>query len=162
MIRPVEISDASRITEIYNYYIEHTIITFEEEIVTIGEMRQRIENIRKKNYPYMVYEEKGTLTAFAYLHTWRSRSAYNQTLETSVYVDTHCIGRGQGSVLYKELIEKARAANIHSLIGGISLPNEISRKLHEKFGFQWIGIFREAGLKFNRWIDVEFWQLMLK
>ena len=162
MIRKVEVSDASRIAEIYNYYIEHTTITFEEEIVTDREMRQRIENILAKNYPYRVYEEKGLLTAYAYLNNWRSRSAYNRTLETSIYVDIHYTGRGQGSALYNDLIEKARAARIHSLIGGISLPNEISRKLHEKSGFQRIGNFREAGLKFNRWIDVEFWQLMLE
>ncbi|MCL1937923.1 MAG: N-acetyltransferase family protein [Candidatus Azobacteroides sp.] len=162
MIREVKISDADRIAEIYNYYIEHTIITFEEKQVTAEEMRQRIKSILEKNYPYIVYEERGLLTAYAYLNNWRLRSAYNRTLETSIYVDIEYSKKGQGSVLYKELIEKAKAANIHSLIAGISLPNDISRKLHEKFGFHLVGNFRESGFKFNRWIDTEFWQLMLE
>jgi phosphinothricin acetyltransferase len=161
MIRDVMLSDAIRITEIYNYYIENTIITFEEEKITAEETERRIKSILEKNYPYIVYEEEGQLTGYAYLNNWRSRSAYDITLETSIYLDIQQLGKGKGNLLYKELIERAKGTNIHSLIGVISLPNEASRNLHKKLGFQLVGNFRESGLKFNRRIDVEFWQLMI-
>jgi len=161
MIRNVKLSDAERIAQIYNYYIENTVITFEENPVVEETVRQRIEDIRTKGYPYLVCEEKGQLIGYAYLDTWRSRPAYYITLETSIYVDSQHTGKGWGAKLYEDLIEKASGMNIHSLIGGISLPNDCSRKLHEKFGFQLIGNFKEAGIKFNKLIDVEFWQKIL-
>jgi phosphinothricin acetyltransferase len=80
-------------------------------------------------------------------------------LETSVYLDACFTGKGVGSILYQELIARARKMNIHSLIGVLSIPNEASRRLHEKFGFRIAGTFKEVGYKFNRLIDVEYWQL---
>ncbi len=161
MIRNVRLSDAKRIAEIYNYYIENTIITFEEEKVTEEEVAQRIKAITAKNFPYIVYEEKGIVTGYAYLNNWRSRSAYDITLENSVYLDHKITGKGLGSVLLEELIKESRKISIHSIIGVISLPNDISRKLHAKFGFELIGNFRESGRKFGKLVDVEFWQLIL-
>lgn len=161
MIRDVTLSDADRIAEIYNYYIEKTIITFEYDAVDGEEIRRRIKKIKDKEYPYFVFEENGKIIGYAYLNNWRERAAYNITLETSVYLDHEYIGSGLGSILYKELIERARKLNIHSLIGGISLPNDASRHLHRKFGFEPIGNFKESGIKFGKLIDVEFWQLIL-
>ncbi|MDR1092029.1 MAG: GNAT family N-acetyltransferase, partial [Prevotella sp.] len=97
-----------------------------------------------------------------YLNNWRERAAYDISLETSVYLDRNLTGRGVGSILYQELIDRARKINIHSLIGVISLPNEQSQKLHRKFNFELIGNFRESGVKFGKLIDVEFWQLILQ
>ncbi|MDR3219583.1 MAG: GNAT family N-acetyltransferase [Dysgonamonadaceae bacterium] len=161
MIRNVSLSDAPRIAEIYNYYINNTIITFEETEIDAGEIERRIQHVREKHFPYIVYEEDGRLLAYAYIDNWRSRSAYDISLETSIYLDIHATGKGIGPVLYRELITKSKEINIHSLIGVISLPNEASRKLHERLGFRLVGNFRESGLKFNRLIDVEFWQLIL-
>ena len=161
MIRNVQLSDAKRIAEIYNPYIEDTIITFEEELVTEKDIAQRIEYITAKNFPYLVYEENNHVVGYAYLSNWRSRSAYDITLETSVYIDEKAQAKGLGTILYAELINRAREINIHSLIGVISLPNPISQKLHEKFNFTLVGNFKESGLKFNKLIDVEFWQLIL-
>lgn len=161
MIRNVQLSDAKRIAEIYNPYIKDTIITFEEELVTEKDIVERIKAITKKNFPYIVYEENGKVVGYAYLSNWRSRSAYDITLETSVYIDKKAQAKGLGTILYAELINRAREINIHSLIGVISLPNPISQKLHEKFNFELVGNFKESGLKFNKFIDVEFWQLIL-
>lgn len=161
MIRNVQLSDAKRIAEIYNPYIKDTIITFEEELVTERDIAERIKYITTKNLPYIVYEENGDVVGYAYLSNWRTRSAYDITLETSVYIDEKAQAKGLGSILYAELINKAREINIHSLIGVISLPNPISQKLHEKFNFKLVGNFKESGLKFNKLIDVEFWQLIL-
>lgn len=161
MIRNATNKDALRIAEIYNYYIEQTIITFEEIPVSSAIISQRIDKIIAKGYPFIVYEQEGEIIGYAYLNNWRERSAYDITLETSVYIDKEFVGKGFGSHLYQLLIEKARVIGIHSLIGIISLPNDASRKLHKKFGFDLIGNFRESGIKFGEYVDVEFWQLML-
>lgn len=161
MIRDVTLADAKRIAEIYNYYIEETVITFEYDTVSEEQIQERIRKVTAKGFPYFVYEKDGEITGYAYLSNWRERVAYNITLETSVYLDHNVIGSGVGSILYQELIERARKINIHSLIGGISLPNEASQRLHEKFNFKLVGNFRESGAKFGKLIDVEFWQLIL-
>jgi phosphinothricin acetyltransferase len=161
MLRDANIPDAVRMTEIYNYYIENTVITFEEEKITVKDMEQKIAGILNRRYPCIVYEEAGRIAGYAYLNTWRPQPAYRITLETSVYLDAHCTGKGLGSILYQELINRAQSINIHSLIGVLSVPNEASRKLHEKFGFRLAGTFKETGYKFNRLIDVEFWQLFI-
>lgn len=161
MIRDVTLNDAKRITQIYNYYIEQTIITFEYDIVSEDEISKRIQKIQSKGYPFIVYEENDEVIGYAYLSNWRERIAYNITLETSIYLDRNTIGKGLGKTLYKELINKSRSINIHSLIGVISLPNEASQKLHESLEFKLVGNFKESGVKFDRLIDVEFWQLIL-
>ena len=161
MIRDVRIEDAARIAEIYNYYIEETIVTFEYDTVSVKEIENRINKIQSKRYPYFVYEENGLVLGYAYLSNWRERAAYDITLETSVYLDRNFMARGLGSIMYEELITRARKMDIHSLIGSISLPNDASRKLHKKFNFELIGNFKESGVKFNKLIDVEFWQLIL-
>lgn len=161
MIRNVTKPDAIRIAEIYNYYIRETIVTFEYDPVSEQEIQRRIEKISAKNFPFFVYEENGVIIGYAYLSNWRERKAYDITLETSVYLDRNAIGSGVGSILYKELIDRAKLIDVHSLIGVISLPNEASQKLHKKFDFDLIGNFRESGVKFGKLIDVEFWQLIL-
>ena len=161
MIRDVTLTDAARIAVIYNHYIEETIVTFEYDRVSENDIQQRILKIQKKGFPYFVYEKEGVVVGYAYLNNWRERVAYDITLETSVYLDCNLIGSGIGSILYQELIDRAKKINIHSLIGVISLPNEQSQKLHRKFNFDLIGNFRESGVKFGKLIDVEFWQLIL-
>lgn len=161
MIRNVQLSDALRIAEIYNYYIENTVITFEEKKVSAREIENRIQKISAKGYPYIVYEKEGIVLGYAYLNTWRERSAYDITLENSIYLDYNQTHQGIGYELLTALIEESKKIDIHSIIGVISLPNEPSRKLHRKTGFNLIGNFKESGKKFNQLIDVEFWQLLL-
>lgn len=161
MIRDVTPDDAKRIAEIYNYYIKETIITFEYDPVSEQDIKDRIKKVKGKNFPYFVYEQDGVIAGYAYLNNWRERAAYDITLETSVYLDHNIIGSGIGSILYQELINRAKKTGIHSLIGVISLPNPESQKLHRKFNFELIGNFKESGIKFDKLIDVEFWQLIL-
>jgi phosphinothricin acetyltransferase len=161
MLRDVNYTDAGRIADIYNFYIENTIITFEYDRVSADDIVKRIEKIKAKNYPFFVYEEEGVVAGYAYLSKWRERVAYDITLETSVYLDKDKTGKGIGRILYQELIERAHKINLHSLIGVVSLPNEPSQRLHEYFGFSLVGNFKESGVKFGKLIDVEFWQLML-
>jgi phosphinothricin acetyltransferase len=160
MIRDITVSDAPQICEIYNHYILNTIITFEELIVSEQEMRLRIEETIKK-LPWIVFEKEGEISGYAYASEWKSRCAYKYSLESTVYLRNGSEGNGIGSQLYDVLIRKIKDKKYHAIIGGISLPNEASIALHEKYGFEKIGHFKEVGYKFNSWIDVGYWELIL-
>jgi len=163
MIREVQLSDAESICNLYNYYIEETIITFEDQLLQPSDIEERIWKTRlMMGYPYIVYEMDNQVVAYAYLEKWRSRPAYDISMETSIYVDKDFQGKGIGNRLYSELIRRGKELNLHSLIGVISLPNDVSRNLHRKLGFQLTGHIREAGRKFDKYIDIEYWQLILK
>ena len=161
MIRNVKMSDAKNITEIYNYYIENTVITFQTDLLSVEETEKKIEEILLKGFPYIVYEENNEVIGYAYAGVWRDRKAYEITFETSIYLDQTKTKKGIGRQLYKELIERSRQIGAHSLIGVVSVPNEGSKKLHLEFGFELLGTFKEVGQKFNKYVSVEFWQLML-
>ena len=162
MIRPVSPDDAAAICSIYNHYVKDSIITFEEKPIQIDEMRERIRKISAK-YPYIVWEdESGEVIGYAYINTWKEREAYRFSAEVSVYVKDGLHGRGIGRSLMEKLLEEVRKTEIHSLVSGIVLPNDPSVYLHEKFGFVKIGLFREIGFKLNRWLDVGYWELILK
>lgn len=160
MIRDININDASQICDIYNYYVLKTIVTFEESEVSEADMRSRIENTNAK-IPWIVYEVDSVILGYAYASEWKSRCAYKNSLETTVYLRNGESGKGVGSLLYAELIHRLKAMKYHALIGGISLPNKASIALHEKFGFEKIGQFKEVGYKFDHWIDVGYWELIL-
>lgn len=161
MIRNATKADAEEIVNIYNYYIEQTIITFDEKPLSVKQMEDKISDIQSKDYPFIIYESDNTVVAYAYLNTWRNRSAFDISLETSIYVNTQYQQKGIGKLLYKELILVAKQMKLHSLIAAISLPNESSITLHHKLGFELVGTFKEAGIKFEKLIDVEFWQLFI-
>ena len=158
MIRKVEIEDAEAITAIYNYYIENTIITFEEELVSVEEMATRIGSI-SSHYPYLVFEDNGMVVGYAYASRWKARSAYRFSAEVTIYLHHELKGKGVGSNLFQAFLNEMRKTELHSLVGGIALPNDASVALHEKFGFTKIAHFEEIGFKFGRWIDVGYWEL---
>jgi len=162
MIRKVRLCDAEDIVNIYNYYIENTIITFETLKIDVNEEMQRIKKILDSNYPFIVYEEQNVVLGYAYLSKWREREAYKNTLETSIYVHKNHHNKGIGKILYKELINLGKAQAIHVLIGGMAIPNPQSQKLHKGIGFERVGLFKEVGYKFKKFIYVEFWQLNIK
>jgi phosphinothricin acetyltransferase len=160
MIRKVKIEDTSVITSIYNYYIKNTIVTFEEFEIDEAEMKIRILDISAK-FPWIVFEENGQILGYAYADVWKTRAAYKNTIETTVYLNPEFIQKGVGSKLYTELLDQLIKLNFHAIIGVISFPNEASITLHEKFGFEKVAHFKEVGYKFNKWIDVGFWELMI-
>lgn len=157
-IRRAEPSDAFAIAEIYNHYIAETVITFEEKPVPVAEMARRMTEVRSASLPWLVADERGHVTGYAYASPWRSRSAYRFSVEATVYIAPGLVGRGIGSSLFGELLSMLQAQKIHSVIGGIALPNEASVALNEKFGLRKVAEFHEVGFKFGRWIDVGYWQ----
>jgi phosphinothricin acetyltransferase len=160
MIRPVTIADAPAICEIYNYYIKHTVITFEEDLLTPAIMEGRVREITP-SYPWFVWDEAGEIWGYAYIHRWHERTAYRYSAEDSLYLREGCQGRGLGGKLLGHLLGAAKSAGIHTVIGGITLPNERSVAVHEKFGFKKIAHFSEVGYKFETWLDVGYWELAL-
>ncbi|MBL7930499.1 MAG: N-acetyltransferase [Bacteroidia bacterium] len=160
MIRIATPNDAQRIAEIYNYYITNTTVTFEEEPVSAEIMKERISEVQQE-YPWLVYEKEGRVVAYAYAGAWKSRCAYRYSVETSVYLEHGLAGKGIGSELYKELLSHLQGLNLHGIIGGIALPNEACIALHEKFGFEKVAHFKEVGHKFNKWIDVTYYEKIL-
>ncbi len=163
MIRKVRVEDAAAICNIYNYYVDDTIITFEEEAVDVAEMESRIKQINTK-FPWFVYcdeNNQAKVLGYAYAASWRSRSAYQYSVESSVYIDKEHAGKGIGTKLYQELINKLIPLGLHTVIGGIAIPNDDSIKLHKRLGFEKVAHFNQVGKKFNQWIDVEYWQLSL-
>ena len=160
MIRKAVAGDAEAICSIYNYYIENTIITFEETPVSSDEMINRINEVTGV-YPWLVCEENGTVPGYAYAGRWKSRCAYRYSVESTVYVSNDNTGKGIGSSLYTQLIDEIRKLKLHSVLAGIALPNPASIALHEKFGFKKAAHFKETGYKFNKWIDVGYWELLI-
>jgi phosphinothricin acetyltransferase len=160
MIRKVRKEDAEAIASIYNYYILETAITFEEEPVSISEMEKRIAEISAE-HPFLVWEDGGEISGYAYSHRFKERCAYRYTLEDSIYLKRGCEGRGIGTLLLGEIISDAKKRGTHVMMSVITVPNERSVALHEKFGFAKKGQFDEVGYKFKKWLDVGYWELRL-
>jgi phosphinothricin acetyltransferase len=155
--RPATESDAADICAIYNPYVIDTVITFEQTPVSESDMAKRIKEYTAL-YPWLVAEVDGKVVAYAYATRWRTRAAYDQTLESTIYVDKNYTGRGIAKPLYLELLRELRARNIHAVVGCIALPNDASIAIHERCGFVKVAHFTQVGRKFERWVDVGFWQ----
>lgn len=161
-IRNVNIDDAERITDIYNYYIKNTIITFETEELTVNDIEKRIIEITK-TYPYIVHEnDDGKVIGYAYASKFKEREAYKYSAELSIYYDQNEMGKGYGKVLFRELIKCIKNTDIRVLIGGIALPNDPRVRLHENNNFRKVAHFEKVGYKLNKWIDVGYWELQIK
>ncbi|MFI1745849.1 GNAT family N-acetyltransferase [Thalassobellus sediminis] len=158
MIRKVHIDDAQELLNIYNYYVLNTVITFDLEVSKLNSFTKKIIDI-KAEFPFIVYQEAGEILGYAYGSKFRARPAYNYTVETTVYVKHGAHGKQIGTKLYKELLKLLKQSHFHIALGVLTIPNEPSIKLHEKFGFNQVAHLKEAGLKFGKWHDIGFWQL---
>lgn len=159
MIRNATINDATAIADIYNYFVINTVVTFEEEPVTAVEMWNRINEVQEK-YCWLVCELGGKVVGYAYAGKWKVRSAYKHTVESSIYLAPGNEGKGIGKKLYAELLDRLRSLGIHAVIGGVAQPNEVSDKFHESMNFNKIGEFIEVGYKFNKWVNVRYYELI--
>ena len=157
-IRDAKLDDALAIADIYNHYVEGSIITFEEQQVTVPEIRRRLEAVQDAKLPWFVVEEAGEVVGYAYGTPWKSRSAYRFSVESTIYMHPAHTGYGTGSLLYGQLLSALHERSVHVVLAGISLPNSQSVALHEKLGFTKVAHFSQVGFKFGRWIDVGYWQ----
>jgi phosphinothricin acetyltransferase len=160
-IRPIVDADCEGVALVYNHYVRDTIVTFEEDAITGADMRERVRDVAARGFPWLVAERAGHVLGYAYATPWKQRSAYRFSVESTVYLAADSTGQGLGSLLYAALIRLLRQSDVHAVVGGISLPNAASVALHEKLGFRKVAHFSEVGRKFERWIDVGYWQLTL-
>lgn len=157
-LAPIAPEDIAACTELYNYYIENTCITLEEEPVTPEEFGARAARITK-DYPYIVARDgAGKPIGFAYLDVFNPRSAYRCTADLSIYVDRACRGSGIGQKLYVEIERLGRERGIENLISIITSDNEGSLRFHRKNGFTEIGVMPAVAFKFGKYLDVSFFQ----
>ena len=159
-IRQGSVEDAASIADILNYYIINTTITFEMNPISADEMKRRILDI-VSNYPFFVYTEDGKLKGYCYVHQWKERKAYDTTAETSIYLHPTVCQSGIGLKLMTRLIEECQNRGLKTLIACVTEENTSSVHFHEKLGFEKVSHFRAVGRKFDRWLDVIDFQLIL-
>jgi len=161
MIREPRARDAAAISAIYNHYVADTMVTFATEEVSETEMASAIAGV-SENFPWVVWEDGGRVLGYTLASEWKSRCAYRFSVETTIYLDPAAAGKGIGTLLYADLLERVAAAGHHSALGGIALPNPASVALHEKLGYVKVGQLKEVGWKFDQWIDVGYWQKIFR
>lgn len=158
-VRPAQIQDILDINAIYNDVIRNTVATFDTEPKSL-EWTKNWLLTHDGDHPVLVTEYDGSVIAWASLSGWSERPAYSRTAELSIYVREDKRGAGLGRGLMQAVIDKGKETGLHTLISRISAGNEVSFHLHRTFGFEEIGIMREVGFKFGRWIDVHLYQLL--
>jgi len=161
-IRDAAERDLQAILDIYNDVIINTTAVYSEKPHTL-QMRSDWYHDRVNNsFPVFVAEANGQVAGFSSFGHFRVWPCYRYTIEVSVYVERSFRGKGISKKLLAALIDRARQMNIHAIIAGISADNEISVKLHQSFGFTEVAHFKEVGYKFNRWLDLKFFELIIE
>jgi L-amino acid N-acyltransferase YncA len=156
VIRSVAPEDATAIASIYDPLVVSTAISFEIEAPGPAAMALRIAE-SDPAHPWLVAIEDETLVGYAYASRYRDRPAYRFSVETTIYIAEPWRGRGVGRGIYQELLDRLAAGGLVSAYAGIALPNPASEAVHSAVGFTPIGVFPNAGLKFERWHDVAWW-----
>lgn len=160
MIRNAVADDIERLTEIYNYYIKNTAITFEYYPLTTSEFEKRFLEI-SSSFPYLVIVKDGVLVGYAYARHFIGRAAYSHSCETTIYLDCGMQKRGLGKLLYEALekeLMKMGIINLYACIGYADTDDEYltsnSIDFHEHIGYKKVGEFHRCGYKFGRWYSM--------
>ena len=161
-IRPYQTEDAQAILDIINYNILHSTALYDYNIRTYEQQKAILDDKLAKNFPVIVAEANGQVVGFGMYSEFRFREAYKFTVEHSVYVANDYHGKGIGNLLLAELITLAKVQKLHTMIAVIDAENQGSVSFHEKFGFKTVGIIKESGYKFDRWLHSVFMQLILE
>ncbi|EIA07230.1 GNAT family N-acetyltransferase [Flavobacterium frigoris] len=161
-LRAYQIQDTQAILEIINYNILNSTALYDYNIRSYEQQRAILEEKIAKQFPVIVAELDGTVVGFGMYSEFRFREAYKFTVEHSVYVHNDFHGKGIGKILLQELIQLAKKQGLHTMIGVIDAENQSSIDFHEKFGFKTVGIIKESGFKFDRWLHSVFMQLILE
>ena len=160
VIRSVSLNDAEALLNIYAYYVKNTAITFEYDVPTLEEFKQRITNTLKK-YPYLVVEKEGTILGYAYAGVFKNRAAYDWSAEVTIYLKYDAVKCGLGRMLYEALeteMKKRGFLNLYACIGYPIEEDEYltrnSAEFHAHLGYQTVGEFHKCGYKFGRWYNM--------
>lgn len=166
-IRPATPEDAEDLLKIYSYYVTDTAVTFEWEVPTVEEFRNRIATISQK-FPYIVALQEGVIIGYAYANTFRTRAAYVWNVETSIYVNKDCRHSGAGTVLLNELETQLKVQNFLNVYAVISYAEKEDEYLthdsiffHDKMGYKKVSEWHQCGYKFKRWYNIVIMEKML-
>ena len=160
-IRATEEADVAALTAITNDIIATTAIHFGYDPLGPEDL-PNLWRAHRDRFPWLtMVDDAGAIHGYAKAGTWRERAAYQWTCETTIYMTATSRGQGYGRMLYLALLDECKRRGFHSAVGGITLPNPASVRLHEAIGFVAVGVFKDAGRKFDRWHDVGFWQRIL-
>ena len=161
-IRPAKFDDLPAILAISNWAAINTAANFAIEHETLESWQQEWRETHEL-YPYLVaVDHRDTIVGFAKASPWKGRCAYAYSAEVTVFVHRDHHGHGIGKALYGSLIPTLKAQGYHTLLAGITQPNEASVRLHESFGFHRVALFERVGWKFDQWHDVGYWELLLQ
>ncbi len=158
-IRPAVDTDQQSIMEIYNEAVRNTTATFDTEERTIDKQLEWFRN-HKKNHPVFVAEADDEVVGWASLSAWSERSAYDETVEVSVYIRQDQRSKGIGKQLLQMITLEGKKVNNHTVIARISAGNDASIHIHEVLGYTHIGTMKDAGKKFGKYVDVHLLQIM--
>jgi phosphinothricin acetyltransferase len=161
IIRKATLGDLEGITEIYNEAIKKTVATFDTETKKIKEQKEWFES-HGQRYPIIVAEEDNRIIGWSALSKYSTRCAYSGTVELSLYVKEEYQRKGIGKSLMKRIIEEGKKSSLHIILARITDGNKTSIHLHEILGFEHVGILKEVGYKFDKYLDVYLMQKILK
>lgn len=153
-------SDLEAILAVYNHAVATTTATFDTVPRSLPDQREWFA-AHVAPYAVIVCEERGQVVGWASISAFSPRPAYRFTGEASVYVHDDARGRGVGQALLRDVMDRAVAGGLHTLVGRICDENEVSCRLVEKAGFRRVGVMEEVGYKFDRWLNVAVYQVRL-
>ena len=162
-LRLAEKKDCFAICEIYNFYIQNSVVTFDEQTMQPNHWEEKLEYLNKQKLPFIVAQtETGEILGFAYVAPWRQKSAYRRTVEDSIYLRAAATGKRIGTKLLEELLFLSKQAGVKEVVAVISDSGaESSVRLHEQFGFKKQGHLAKVGFKFDRWLGTILMQKSL-
>lgn len=162
IIRPYELKDTQAILDIINYNIINSTALYDYNIRTFEQQKSILDDKLSKDFPVIIAEIDSEVVGFGMYSEFRFREAYKFTVEHSVYVNQNFHGKGIGKILLQELIRLAKEQKLHTMIAVIDEENQSSIEFHEKFGFKIVGVIKESGFKFDRWLHSVFMQLIIE
>jgi phosphinothricin acetyltransferase len=163
VIRKATPEDLPAMVEIYNYYIQNSVVTFDMDVMALADWAEKFRWINELGLPFIVAQSpSGQVIGFAYVAPWRQKAAFKRTVEDSIYLRPAAIGKRVGTKLLQELLDQAKVAGVKEVVAVISDKGaESSIALHERFGFKHQGHLGKVGFKFGRWLGTVLMQKSL-
>lgn len=162
-LRDATPEDLPQVRAIYNHYVANSTVTFDEKALTLKELRANFDQAHTLGFPFIVAESPTEqILGYAYVYPWKSKAAYRFTVENSIYLGPAATGKGLGTVMMAELIERSRCAGVREIVAVIADRGaEASLRLHRDFGFVETGRLGKVGFKFDRWLGTILMQKSL-
>ena len=164
LIRDAAEADLPGILTIYNDVVRTSSAVYTEQEATLDDRRTWLAARTAMGYPVLIAADPadGSVLGYSTFGDFRPWPGYRHTVEHSVYVHADARGRGLGAALILPLFDRAAALGKHVMVAGIDAANPASIRLHERLGFERVGVLREVGIKFGRWLDLVFMQRFLE